>query len=188
MTTAKRYKWPFVIVLALAAIVCFFFFRMYHDDIKALKGFMASYHSFNEAISSFAGRGGADALSRAGEAVMELQAKASQALAALSGQRLGGLSVDDRGNLLALVGGRPQPALGLPPADRDACFLALRLALLERSLEGARLMALCDDAFAGLPEGARRLAARLLKVAAKPGQLLHFTRDTLFREAADHAT
>ena len=99
----------------------------------------------------------------------DLQAKASQAVAALSGQRLAGLSVDVRGNLLALVGGKPQPALGLPPADRDACFLALRLALLERSLAGGRMVALCDDAFAGLPEGARRLAARLLKAAAKPG-------------------
>ncbi len=116
-----------------------------------------------------------------------LQAKASQHLAALTGQRLAGLSVDDRGNLTALSGGRPQPALGLPPGDRDACFLALRLALMEQALAGAQAVALCDDAFAGLPEAGRRMAARLLKAAARPGQLLHATRDPLFREAADHA-
>lgn len=116
-----------------------------------------------------------------------LQAKASQLVSALTGQRLAGLSVDDRGNLLAVAGGRPQPALGLPAADRDACFLALRLALVEQALAGAQAVALCDDAFAGLPEAGRRMAARLLKAAARPGQLLHATRDPLFREAADHA-
>jgi hypothetical protein len=117
-----------------------------------------------------------------------LQARASQALAALSGQRLSGLAVDDRGNLMALVSGRPQPSLGLPPADRDLCFLSLRLALLEQGLAGARAVALADDAFAGLPEAARRIAARLLKQAARPGQLVHATRDPIFREAADHAS
>jgi hypothetical protein len=85
------------------------------------------------------------------------------------------------------VGGRPQPALGLPPADRDLCFLALRIALLEQALAGGRAVAVVEDAFASLPEGARRLAARLLKQAARAGQLLHATRDVAFREAADHA-
>jgi hypothetical protein len=117
-----------------------------------------------------------------------LQAKASQALAALSGQRLAGLAVDDRGNLMALVSGRPQPVLGLAPLDRDLCFLSLRLALLEQGLAGAKAVAFADDAFAGLPESARRIAARLLKQAARPGQLVHATRDPLFREAADHAS
>jgi hypothetical protein len=49
-------------------------------------------------------------------------------------------------------------------------------------------VALADDAFAGLPEAARRIAARLLKQAARPGQLVHATRDPIFREAADHAS
>ncbi len=117
-----------------------------------------------------------------------LQAKASQTLAALSAQRLSGLSVDDRGGLLAAASGRTQPVLSLPPADRDLCFLSLRLALLEQALAGAKAVALADDAFASLPEGARRVAGRLLKQAARSGQLVHATRDPLFREAADHAS
>jgi len=117
-----------------------------------------------------------------------LQAKASQVLAALSGQRLASLAVDDRGNLMAVASGRPQPALSLPPGDRDLCFLSLRVALLEQALAGARAVAIVDDAFASLPEGVRRVAGRLLKQAARPGQLVHATRDPFFREAADHAS
>ncbi|MBI5071212.1 MAG: hypothetical protein HZB56_23595 [Deltaproteobacteria bacterium] len=116
-----------------------------------------------------------------------LLARASQAMAALSGQRCTGLSVDDRGTLMALVSGRPQPSLGLPPADRDLCFLALRLALVEQEIGAGKAVALVDEVFAGLPEGARRMAARLLKQAARGGQILHATRDPAFREAADHA-
>jgi len=116
-----------------------------------------------------------------------LQARASQAIAALSSQRCSGLWVDDRGTLMVVVGGRPQPSLALPPADRDLCFLALRLALAEQEIGAGKAVALVDEAFAGLPEGARRMAARLLKQAARGGQILHATRDPLFREAADHA-
>jgi len=116
-----------------------------------------------------------------------LQARASQLVAALSAQRLAGLSVDDRGNPSVLIGGRPQAALTLPPADRDLCFLALRLALLEQGLAGGRAVAFLDDAFAGASDGVRRAAARLLKQAARAGQVLHGTRDPAFREAADHS-
>jgi len=116
-----------------------------------------------------------------------LQARASQAIAALSSQRCSGLTVDDRGTLMVVVGGRPQPALALPPADRDVCFLALRLALVEQEIGAGKAVALVDEVFASLPEGARRMAARLLKQAARGGQILHATRDPVFREAADHA-
>ncbi|HMA53282.1 MAG TPA: hypothetical protein VKT17_02410 [Acidobacteriota bacterium] len=85
MTMAKRYKWPLVIVLALAAIVCFFFFRMYHDDIKALKSFMAAYEHFDKAISDYADRSGLDAPAKGGEALIELQARASLRLSSLIG-------------------------------------------------------------------------------------------------------
>ncbi len=48
-------------------------------------------------------------------------------------------------------------------------------------------MAVADDAFAGLSDGARRFAARLLKQIAKPGQIVHATSDPAFKEAADHS-
>jgi hypothetical protein len=95
--------------------------------------------------------------------------------------------VDDRGNVHVQTGGRPVPALSLPPADRDLVFLALKLSLLEQGLAAGKMVAIADDAFAGLSEGARRFAARLLKQIAKPGQLLHATTDPAFKEAADHA-
>jgi hypothetical protein len=116
-----------------------------------------------------------------------LQAKAAPFLSGLSGQRLAALSVDDRGNLLAGPAGRPQPVLGMPAADRDLVFLALRLALVEQALAGGKAVAVAEDAFAALPEGARRLAGRMLKQVARAGQLLHATRDAAFREAADHS-
>jgi hypothetical protein len=47
-------------------------------------------------------------------------------------------------------------------------------------------VALVEDAFAGLSDGVRRTAGRLLKAQARPGQVLHATSDPAFREAADH--
>jgi hypothetical protein len=115
-----------------------------------------------------------------------LAAKASQALAGLSFQRLAAVQVDDRGGLHAVVGGRPSPALTLPPADRDLVYLAMKLALLEHALQGTKALAVVEDAFAGLSDGARRFAARLLKQIARGAQILHATSDAAFKEAADH--
>lgn len=116
-----------------------------------------------------------------------LAAKASQALNGLSFQRLSALQVDDRGGVQALVAGRPTPAMTLAPADRDLVFLALKLALLEQTLAATHGLAVVEDAFAGLSDGSRRFAARLLKQLARGGQLLHATSDPAFREAADHS-
>jgi hypothetical protein len=113
--------------------------------------------------------------------------KASAALVGLSFQRLQALQVDDRGNVQVQTGGRPAPALSLAPADRDVVYLSLKLAFLEQALAAGRAVAVADDVFAGLSEGSRRFAARLLKQMARPGQLLHATSDAAFREAADHA-
>jgi len=116
----------------------------------------------------------------------EAQLRASQVLGVLSANRLSGLSVDDRGNLVAQRSGQPTAAAALQPGDRDLVFLALKLALMERALAGGKQVAVADDAFAALPETARRLAGRLLKQLARPGQLLHATADLAFRESADH--
>ena len=116
-----------------------------------------------------------------------LAAKASQALSGLSFQRLAAVQVDDRGGVHAVVGGRPTPALTLPPADRDLVYLALKLALLERALQETKATAVVEDAFAGLSDGARRFAARLLKQMARGVQVLHATSDAAFKEAADHS-
>jgi hypothetical protein len=83
MKTAKPYKWLLILVPVVAAVVFLFFFRMYHDDIKALKGFMASYEYFDKVIDSYTAKGWFDALGKAGEAVIELQANASLRLSSL---------------------------------------------------------------------------------------------------------
>ena len=82
--------------------------------------------------------------------------------------------------------GRAVPALTLPPGDRDLLYVALKLALLEQAVTSGKTVALLEDAFAGLSDGARRTIGRLLKQAAKAGQILHATSDPAFREAADH--
>jgi hypothetical protein len=120
-------------------------------------------------------------------AVRGIAQKASQTLSGLSFQRLQTVQVDDRGNIQVQTGGRVVPAMTLPPADRDVVYLALKLAFVEQALAAGKLVAVCDDAFGGLSEGARRFAARLLKQIARPGQLVHATTDPSFKEAADHA-
>ncbi len=113
--------------------------------------------------------------------------KAGQTLSGLSFQRLQAIQVDDRGNVQVQTGGRPIAAGTLPPADRDLVWLALKLAFVEQALASGKLVAIAEDAFAGLSEGSRRFAARLLKQIARPAQLLHATSDPSFREAADNA-
>jgi len=119
-------------------------------------------------------------------AARAVEAKASEFLRTLSGNRFSGLGIDDRGNLLAQAAGRSSPAAGLSPADRDLAFVALKLAFIERALAATKGLALADDAFSGMSEVTRRLAGRVLKQVARPGQLLHATSDVAFRESADH--
>jgi hypothetical protein len=115
-----------------------------------------------------------------------IASKASQAIAGLSFQRLTAVQVDDRGGLHAVTGGHPSSAMTLPLADRDLVYVALKLALIEQTLQGGKQVAVLEDAFGGLSEGARRFAARLLKGLARSGQIVHATGDPVFREAADH--
>jgi hypothetical protein len=130
---------------------------------------------------------GAELGSSAAGAGRTIQGKASQVLSGLSFQRLSALGVDDRGNVQVTQAGRPGPAAALPPADRDLVWLAVKLALLEQGLSGGGRVAIVEDAFGGLSDGARRFAARWLKQIAKGGQIVHATGDPAFREAADHA-
>jgi len=115
-----------------------------------------------------------------------LSAKASQAVAAFTLNRLTGIGADDRGNVQVTSGGRPVPALTLAPAERDLVYLALKLALLDQALAAGKAVAVVEDAFAGLSDGVRRTAGRMLKGLARPGQVIHATTDPAFREAADH--
>ncbi len=83
MTTARQCKWPVILVLALAAVVCLFFFRMYHDDIKALKGFIAAYEKFDQAVSDLSASASNGVDGKAGESLVVLNAKAPLRLSSL---------------------------------------------------------------------------------------------------------
>jgi len=83
MKIAKPTKWLLIFILVVAAGVLFFAIRMYQDDIKALKGFMASYEQFDKAISELSQSAAADFESRAGDAVAGLSAEASLRLSSL---------------------------------------------------------------------------------------------------------
>jgi hypothetical protein len=117
----------------------------------------------------------------------QLQSRASQCLAALSAQRFSGCRFNEKGGLALEQGGKPVPLASVPVPDRDLAYLAVKLATLERELANGKLIAVCEDAFAGLPEGARRAVAQLLKAMARTGQVLHATTDPVFRLAADNA-
>jgi hypothetical protein len=56
---------------------------MYHNDIKALEGFLASYAIFDQAISDFSISKTADLESKASDALIELNTKATFRLSSL---------------------------------------------------------------------------------------------------------
>jgi len=122
-----------------------------------------------------------------GAALRAMQSRIVQVLPALSSQRLANFFVDERGNLQVQTGGKLVPAGTLTPADRDLCFAVLKLAFAEQGLAAGKAVLVLEDAFGTLPEGARRVLARVLKQVAKGRQVVHATADPIFREAADHA-
>jgi predicted nucleic acid-binding Zn-ribbon protein len=132
-------------------------------------------------------RASADLALSPGAALRALQPRIAQILPALTVQRLANFFVDDRGNLQVQAGGKLVPAATLPPGDRDLCFAVLKLGFAEQGLAAGKSVAVLEDAFAVLPEGSRRVIARLLKQMAKGRQIVHATVDPIFREAADHA-
>ena len=83
MKIAKPAKWLLIFILVVAAGVLFFAIRMYQDDIKALKAFMATYEGFDKAISDLSQSVADDSESQASEAVAGLSAKASLRLSSL---------------------------------------------------------------------------------------------------------
>ena len=121
-----------------------------------------------------------------GAALRAVQPRVLQLLPALSAQRFTALLVDERGNLLVQGGGKTLPWAAVAPADRDLCFVALKIGFMEHALSSGRCVAVIDDALSGFGEQVRRSLARLLKQLGRAGQVLHATADPLFREAADH--
>jgi hypothetical protein len=85
----KKYIILLGMVLIVGANIFFFFYRMYHNDVKALEAFPAAYEKFDQAAadyfaSVFAGAPAADDLERkAGGALADLNTNASTRLSSL---------------------------------------------------------------------------------------------------------
>jgi len=83
MEIIKKHKWLPIVVLAVLAGVFFFFYRFYHNDVKELTDFSASYEKFDKAISDLS-MSKTDGLERiAGDAFIELNIKATFRLSSL---------------------------------------------------------------------------------------------------------
>jgi hypothetical protein len=83
MEIIKKHKWLPIVVLAVLAGVFFFFYRLYHNDVKELTDFSASYEKFDKAISDLS-MSKTDGLERiAGDAFIELNIKAAFRLSSL---------------------------------------------------------------------------------------------------------
>ncbi|HEU4384790.1 MAG TPA: hypothetical protein VFR85_14990 [Anaeromyxobacteraceae bacterium] len=131
-------------------------------------------------------RGAASLGGTPAEVARAIQPRVGQILPAISGQRFSAVFWDERGNVSVQGGGRSLQAASLPPIDRDLLWLAVKVGVLEQALSRGRTFALLDDAFASLPDGARRALAGLLKQIARSGQIVHATQDPVCRQAADH--
>lgn len=113
MEIIKKYKWVIILALVVLGGVFFFFYRFYHNDVKALADFSASYEKFDKAISDYSISKTEDLESQAGRALLELKTKANFRLSSLikndaelmdqahevanlSGRELGSLRVYER--------------------------------------------------------------------------------------------
>jgi len=83
MENFKKYKVLLVLALVVIVGVFLFFSRIYHNNIKALEGFLASYVIFDQAISDFSISKTDDLENKAGDALIELNTKATFRLSSL---------------------------------------------------------------------------------------------------------
>src|SRR5437763_14713089 len=72
-----------VVGLVVVAGVFSFGYRLYHNDIRTLTEFSASYENFDNAISAFAVNKNAESESKASDALIDLNAKATFRLSSL---------------------------------------------------------------------------------------------------------
>jgi hypothetical protein len=81
----RRYKrlLIFILILAVPVGVLLFFYRMYNDDIRAIKDFVAAYERFDQVVSDLSVGAGDDPEGNAGSAAADLASKASLRLSSL---------------------------------------------------------------------------------------------------------
>lgn len=79
----KRFRTWLILILVIVAAIAFFFYRMYHSDVKSLNAFTASYENFDRAILDYAANKTTAAESTASAAVANLQTKSRMRISSL---------------------------------------------------------------------------------------------------------
>ena len=83
MEIIKKYKVLLILALVVIVSIFFFFYRFYHNDVKALEDFLASYEKFDKAILDFSISKNDDLESKAGDAFIKLNIKATFRISSL---------------------------------------------------------------------------------------------------------
>jgi hypothetical protein len=83
MEIIKKYKAALVLALAVMAGAFFFFYQMYHNNVKVLADFSGSYEKFDKAISDLSISKTDDLEKKADDALVELSTKATFRLSSL---------------------------------------------------------------------------------------------------------
>lgn len=114
-----------------------------------------------------------------------LATRASQYLAALTERRLSAIEIGHQGQAaVATATGKVQAGL-LDAVDRDLLFLAVKVALMEKYAERAKLPYLVDDAFGAFNPNQVALIGRVLKHLGSKAQVLHLTPSPATEALAD---
>ena len=111
--------------------------------------------------------------------------RASQYLAALTERRLGAVEIDVKGRAQVATQAGKKHAGMLDANERDLLYLAVKVALMEKYAERARLPYLIDDDFSGFPPAQQVLIGRVLKHVGTKSQVVHLCAGNATEAMAD---
>lgn len=114
-----------------------------------------------------------------------VSARASQYLAALTERRLAAVALDGHGLAQVTTAQGKVSGGALPGKDRDLLYLAVKVALMEKYAERAKLPYLIDDAFAQFSPGEVALIGRMLKHLGTKAQVVHLSASAATESFAD---
>jgi hypothetical protein len=117
--------------------------------------------------------------------VMLVVPRASQYAAALTERRVSTLEVDAAGKATAVGANGKVPLGKLSPQDRDLVYLAVKVALMEKYTERAKLPYFVDDDFAQFSANQVVLIGRVLKHLGTRAQVVHLTTSKATEALAD---
>jgi len=111
--------------------------------------------------------------------------RAAQYLAALTERRLGAVEIDAKGRAQVATQAGKKHAGMLDANERDLLYLAVKVALMEKYAERAKLPYLIDDDFSGFPPAQQALIGRVLKHVGTKAQVVHLCAGNATEAMAD---